>query len=90
MRLLLCGGGSGIKTILPNQKFDEIIDHQKKILYIPLAMEKERYPSCLEWITNELKEVRKAGIDMVVTAEEIVEKDLNSYAAIFIGRWKYL
>ena len=58
MRLLLCGGGSGEKTILANAKFNEMIDHNKKLLYIPLAMDKERYPSCIEWLKNEMKNER--------------------------------
>ena len=41
MRLILCGGGSGEQNLLANQKLDEIINHTKPLLYIPLAMDEE-------------------------------------------------
>lgn len=85
MRLLLCGGGSGEKTILANAKFNEMIDHNKKLLYIPLAMDKERYPSCIEWLKNEMKNVSVKDIEMVTDAKQICKKNLKDYCAIFIG-----
>lgn len=39
MKLILCGGGSGDQNTLANQKLNEIIDHNKPILYIPLAID---------------------------------------------------
>lgn len=85
MRLLLNGGGASPKTIEANKIFASIIDHSKPLLYIPLAMEKDKYPSCLEWITGEMKDVNLVGIDMVTSCEELASKDLNNYCAIFIG-----
>lgn len=85
MKLLLCGGGSGEKTTLANAKFNEIIDHSKKLLYIPLAMDKERYPSCIEWLQNEMKDVSLQDIEMITNAKQICEKNLKDYCAIFIG-----
>lgn len=38
MNLILCGGGSGEKNRLANIKLNEIIDHSKPVLYVPLAM----------------------------------------------------
>ena len=38
MQLILCGGGSGEQNTLANQKLNEIIDHTRPILYVPLAM----------------------------------------------------
>ena len=56
MKLLLCGGGAGEKTVLANKKFNEIIDHSKKVLYLPLAMDESdhSYDDCYEWIKGEL------------------------------------
>lgn len=85
MRLLLNGGGAGSKTIEANKIFASIIDHSKPLLYVPLAMEKDKYPSCLEWITCEMKDVNLIGIDMVTSSKELASKDLNNYCAIFIG-----
>ena len=43
MRIFLCGGGCGQQTVDANKKLNEVIDHNKPILYIPLAMPSERY-----------------------------------------------
>lgn len=64
---------------------NEIIDHTKPLLYIPLAMEYDKYPSCLEWITDELKNLNIPNIEMITQASDIVSKDLENYCAIFIG-----
>lgn len=87
MKLFLCGGGDGNKTIEANKRFNEVIDHSKPILYIPLAMDENRhlYDSCYEWITNELKLVDVPTIDMVRSKEELSLKNLEDYSAIFIG-----
>ena len=87
MKLLLCGGGSGEQTIKANKKFNEIIDHTKPLLYVPLAMDEIKHPydGCLEWITGELSDVEIPNIEMVRTFEELANKDYTNYCAIFIG-----
>lgn len=87
MRLILCGGGSGEQNLLANQKLDEIINHTKPLLYIPLAMDEEEHPynSCFKWIQEELKNVKVSYIEMVRTFEELAAKKLENYSAIFIG-----
>lgn len=87
MKLLLCGGGSGEQNALANQKLNEIIDHTKPILYIPLAMDESDHPydSCYEWIHEELRKVDVSQIEMVRTFEELVSKELHQYSALFIG-----
>lgn len=85
MKLFLCGGGDGNQTVEANKRFNEILDHTKPLLYIPLAMERENYPSCLEWIKNELRHVNVPAIEMVSSAREITLKNLNDYSAVFIG-----
>lgn len=85
MKIFLNGGGDGVQTIEANKKLNEIIDHTKPLLYIPIAMESNKYPSCFEWIKGELKDVDIPNIDMVSSAEEITQKNLEDYCAIFIG-----
>lgn len=77
MRLILCGGGSGDQNLLANQKLDEIINHTKPLLYIPLAMDEEEhlYDSCFELIQEELKNVKVPYIEMVRTFEELTSKN---------------
>lgn len=87
MKLILCGGGSGDQNTLANQKLNEIIDHNKPILYIPLAMNENEHPydDCFEWINEELKSVDKTGISMVRSFEELASRNLQDYSALFIG-----
>lgn len=87
MKLILCGGGSGDQNTLANQKLNEIIDHNKPILYIPLAMDENEYPygDCYEWINEELKNVDKTGISMVRSFEDLASRNLQDYSALFIG-----
>lgn len=76
MRIFLCGGGCGQQTVDANKKLNKVIDHNKPILYIPLAMPSERYPSCYEWIKDELKGVDVPNIDMVVSGADLFNKNL--------------
>ena len=87
MRLLLNGGGCGEKTIETNKILNEIIDHTKPLLYVPLAMDEIKHPydGCLEWITGELSDVEIPNIEMVRTFEELASKNYHDYCAIFIG-----
>lgn len=85
MRIFLNGGGSGTKTVKVNQRLNEIIDHTKPILYIPLAMNKEKYDRCYQWITEELKNVKVPYIEMVRDTSELSLKKLDDYSLIFIG-----
>lgn len=87
MQLILCGGGSGEQNTLANQRLNEIIDHTKPILYIPLAMDESDHPydGCFEWIQGELSKVNVPSIEMVRGFEELASKNLQHYAALFIG-----
>ena len=69
MKVFICGGGSGEQTIRAVQRLNEVIRHDLPCLYIPLAMEANRYDSCYEWIRGELGSVDIPGIEMVRSAE---------------------
>ena len=87
MQLILCGGGSGEQNYYANKKLNEIIDHSKPLLYIPLAMDENEHPydSCYEWINEELAQVQLSRIDMVRSFDELAQKDYSNYCALFIG-----
>ena len=85
MKLILNGGGEGNQVKSARMLLNSLIDHSKKILYIPLAWPNSDYDSCLEFMTNELSDVDCAGIEMVRSGEEIVNKNLSDYACIYIG-----
>ena len=83
MKLILNGGGDGNQVKSARELLNSLIDHSKKILYIPLAWVDSNYDSCLEFITKELSDVQCAGIDMVRSGNEI--DNLSDYACIYIG-----
>lgn len=87
MKLILCGGGSGKQNIHANSRLNELVDHNKPILYIPLAMDEEKHPydECFEWINKELTNIDIPNIEMVRTFEELASKVYTNYSAIFIG-----
>ena len=62
MKLILNGGGTGKDVMSARQKLNSVIDHNKKCLYIPLAWPDKTFNGCLEFMTNELKDVNITGI----------------------------
>ena len=85
MKVFICGGGSGRQTEKALLRLNEVIRHDRPCLYIPLAMEADRYDSCYEWITGELGPVDIPGIEMVRSAEELARKNLADFSFLFIG-----
>jgi len=43
MKAFLCGGGDGAQVESAYKRLNEVIDHSKPCLYIPLAMEPDMY-----------------------------------------------
>lgn len=85
MKVFLCGGGAGEQTIEANKRLNEVIDHTKPCLYIPLALPAEIYDSCYEWITGELEDVQLPYIEMVRSGAELTKKNFSDYSVVFIG-----
>ena len=84
MTLFLSGGGSGSQTTEAVARFGSALSGDKPLLYIPLAMEPERYNGCLDWITGELFSLSRS-IYMVRSADELAALDFEDYASIYIG-----
>ena len=87
MQLLLNGGGSTKELVQTMSKLNEIIDHSKPVLYVPLAMEEELIPydSCYEWFKKQMCNIDNVNFDMIRSFEEFSNIDLLKYSAIFIG-----
>ena len=85
MKLILNGGGEGEKVSTARQLLNSLIDHNKKILYIPLAWPDSTYNGCLEFMTDELSDVNKLGIDMIKSTDELMSKNFTDYSCIYIG-----
>lgn len=87
MNLLLNGGGSTKQLKITMAKLNQIMNHSKPILYVPLAMEETEYPydSCYEWFQKQIENVDVPSVDMPRTFEEFTSKKFDYYSAIFIG-----
>ena len=59
MKIVLNGGGSGNQVADARALLNSLIDHNKKILYIPFAWPDPTYNGCLEFMTNELSDIDK-------------------------------
>ena len=85
MKLILNGGGDGKAVESARQLLNRVIDHRKKILYIPLAWPDPTCRGCLEFMMGELADVEKAGIEMIRSTEELMSRNFPDYAALYIG-----
>ena len=87
MKLFLNGGGCKTQTILTYKEINKMINHNKPVLYVPLAMDETDHPydSCYEWIKEEISSIDIPNIEMVRTFEEFADKDFNEYSLIYIG-----
>lgn len=85
MKLYLSGGGSGRQNLYAYNSFFNTIDKHKPILYIPLAMDEEKYDSCYEWFKGEIGYFGANNFEMVRSSLELAKLDLTNYSSIFIG-----
>ena len=85
MKLFLCGGGSGEQVKTAYQKFGKVIDKEKPILYIPLAMNENKLSSCEKWFKEEIKNFGATQFFMVKSSEELASLDFKQFSSIFIG-----
>ena len=85
MKLILNGGGDGKAVESARRLLNRAIDHSKKILLIPLAWPDPAYRGCLEFMTGELADVEKAGIEMIRSAGELMSRNFRDYAALYIS-----
>lgn len=87
MRILINGGGSDDQLNMTLAKLNDIIDHNKPLLYIPLAMDEVEHPydDCYEWFSKQIANIEVPSLDMVRSFEDLVSKNLSEYSAIFIG-----
>lgn len=87
MKLFLNGGGSTKELASTMSKVNKAMNHSKKILYVPLAMDEIDHPydECYEWFQKQIVNVDVIGVDMPRTFEQFASLDFNDYSAIFIG-----
>ena len=86
MKLLLNGGGSTKQLKLTMSKLNQIMDHSKPILYVPLTMDETKHPydSCYDWFQKQIENVDVPNVDMPKTFEEFASKrfDINNIHSV--------
>ncbi len=84
-RIIMSGGGDELQSRTVDAFFAKRIGSHANVLYLPVAMERERYPACLEWFT---KTYSAHGISSFTMWENLSDKsvaDLARFQAIYIG-----
>ena len=76
-----------ILGIIIYNEINEIINHDKPALYVPLAMEEDKHPydGCYEWIKSEIASIDVPFIKMVRSFEELSLLNYSDYSFIFIN-----
>ena len=85
MKLFLCGGGSERQLEIAYKKFAKVLQKDKPILYIPLAMDENKYDSCYNWFKKEIAFFGAKDFEMIRSSLELSRKKFLNYSAIFIG-----
>lgn len=89
MKLILSGGGSGEETKELDELFALLVDKSKPLLYIPVAMDSNKYPysECLKWLKSTFVSMGILNYKMWTEKESsLLEKvEPNDFGGIYIG-----
>ncbi|WKA56641.1 Type 1 glutamine amidotransferase-like domain-containing protein [Planococcus shixiaomingii] len=84
--LFLSGGGDKEHTEKFDDTFTGVIDKEKPLLYIPIAMKNIRsYSECLEWFTSVFNPLGVQEIAMWTGVERKSLDDLHQFSGVYIG-----
>ena len=89
MRVILSGGGAGEKTKEIDELFASIIDKNKPLLYIPVAIDKVKHPysECLKWLRGTFDNL-KVNLYEMWTESDFYKSKITSpdkFGGIYIG-----
>jgi len=89
MKLILSGGGSGEETKELDELFAGLVDKSKPLLYIPIAMDSNKYPysECLKWLKGTFVSMGILNYKMWTEEEpSLLEKvEIDNFGGIYIG-----
>lgn len=89
MKLFLGGGGGKEDSIELDKKFVASLDLSKPLLYIPIAINTEKYPysGCVAWLSSVLGPLGVTNIVMWIENDlkEKQEKDFEQFSGVYIG-----
>ncbi|MGM0840111.1 MAG: Type 1 glutamine amidotransferase-like domain-containing protein [Bacillota bacterium] len=86
VNLFLSGGGDKEQTEILDKEFVSVIDLNKPLLYIPIAMQGEiPYEDCYKWIHSVFYPLGINEIEMWTDLEAKSPEDLRKFSSIYIG-----
>jgi len=88
MKLILSGGGSGEKTKELDELFAKLINKNKPLLYISIAIDKLKhpYPECLKWLKSTFDKLGVTLYEMWTEKElQNVKMEPEGFGGIYIG-----
>lgn len=81
--IFLAGGGSAEDSKLLDERFVEILDRTKPLVYIPNAMKSRPYRSCLEWFRSVMSPLGVTNVEMWDNLRS--QYPATSIAGVYIG-----
>lgn len=86
INIFLSGGGNEEQTEMIDKEFVKAIDHNKPLLYIPIAMQGEiPYEDCYKWINSVFRPLGITEIEMWTDLGDKYPEDLKKFSSIYIG-----
>lgn len=88
MGKIILGGGGDDKVALESHKyFYELLGSEKKVLYIPVAMDPTKHPwaSCMDWFYSGFKGFGDISVNILTEFNGLTNDFLNQYNGIYVG-----
>ena len=87
-KIFLSGGGNQEQSFEFDRKFFDLLGNNSKILYIPVALERETigFEACWDWFSNLISthtDNKDIDFNMLLEGDPII--NLDKYNAIYIG-----
>ena len=84
MKKIFLGGGGGEKdSVELDKRFVSLLDLNKPLIYIPVAMKEEKYLACQQWFTSVFSSLGVTKIDMRTDLRQEMKSD--QIAGVYIG-----
>jgi dipeptidase E len=84
-KIFLAGGGGASDSIHLDKKFVSLLNLDKPLIYIPIAMISKPYEECYAWFKSVFLPLGVKKIEMLTNLVDINEKKIDDSAGIYIG-----
>jgi len=88
MSKIILGGGGDDKVAYESHKyFYESLGSEKKVLYIPVAMDPAKHPwaSCMDWFYSGFKVFGEVSVNLLTEFNGLTNDFLSQYDGIYVG-----